>query len=179
MRVNLGTLIITRPALAQPRELIRCRLGSVRSTSSKSRSRVRDSLFGNLAEDDLAKELKLSWGEHNSTGRVGAALALREAVATCRRWRVPYLISSCIIGQEDLSAEKWHRGLKASLLGDDKMPAAIAEDSDLYDTLRTRITKPNSPHNAQLAAICTGISHLRHQGRPGTTNHNPPPWIMS
>jgi len=65
----------------------------------------RDSLLGNVAEDDLAKELKLSWGEHNSTGRVGAALALREAVATCRRWRVPYLISSCIIGQEDLSAE--------------------------------------------------------------------------
>ena len=38
------------------------------------------------------------------------------------------------IGQGDLAAKKWHRGLsEANLLGDETIAAAIIEDSDLHD----------------------------------------------
>jgi hypothetical protein len=38
------------------------------------------------------------------------------------------------IGQGDLAAKQWHRGLsEASLLGDETIAAAIIEDPDLHD----------------------------------------------
>jgi hypothetical protein len=38
------------------------------------------------------------------------------------------------IGQGDLTAKKWHRGLsEASLLGDETITRAIVEDADLHD----------------------------------------------
>jgi len=38
------------------------------------------------------------------------------------------------IGQGDLAAKQWHRGLsEASLLGDETIAAALVEDPDLHD----------------------------------------------
>jgi hypothetical protein len=38
------------------------------------------------------------------------------------------------IGQGDLAANKWHRGLsEAGLLGDETVMGAIIEDADLHD----------------------------------------------
>ena len=103
----------------------------------------RDSLLGNVAEDDLAKELKPARGEHNPTGTLGLEplppcapqmVALREAIATLSPMARSELYTLVRIGQGDLSAEKWHRGLsEASLLGDEKITAAITEDPDLHD----------------------------------------------
>jgi len=96
-----------------------------------------------VAEDDLAKELKPARGEHNPTGTLGLEplppsapqmVALREAIASLSPMARSELYTLVRIGQGDLSAEKWHRGLsEASLLGDEKITAAITEDPDLHD----------------------------------------------
>jgi hypothetical protein len=40
------------------------------------------------------------------------------------------------IGQRDIAAKKWRRGLReAALLGDEKITATMLEDSDLHDHL--------------------------------------------
>jgi len=40
------------------------------------------------------------------------------------------------IGQGDLGAKKWHRGIaEAELLGDDTVTASLVEDADLHDHL--------------------------------------------
>lgn len=40
------------------------------------------------------------------------------------------------IGQSNLAAKKWHRGLsEAETLGDDTITAAFLEDADLHDNL--------------------------------------------
>ncbi len=103
----------------------------------------RDSLLGNVAEDDLAKELKPARGEHNPTGALGfdplpssapQIVALRKAVATLSPMARSELYALLRIGQGDLAAKKWHRGLaEANLLGDEKITAAIVEDPDLHD----------------------------------------------
>ena len=103
----------------------------------------RDALLGNVAEDDLAKELNPARGEHNPTAALGfeplppsasQTVALREAVATLSPMARSELYILVRIGQGDLAAKKWHRGLsEASLLGDETIAAAIVEDADLHD----------------------------------------------
>ena len=105
----------------------------------------RDALLGNVAEDDLAKELKPARGEHNPTVALGfdplpssasQMAALREAIATLSPMARSELYTLVRIGQGDLAAKKWHRGLsEASLLGDETIAAAIVEDGDLHDHL--------------------------------------------
>ena len=105
----------------------------------------RDALLGNVAEDDLAKELKPARGEHSPTAALGfdplpssasQMAALREAIATLSPMARSELYTLVRIGQGDLAAKKWHRGLsEASLLGDETIAAAIVEDGDLHDHL--------------------------------------------
>lgn len=102
----------------------------------------RDDLLGNTAEDDLA-EVKAARGEHNPTSALGfdplrpgapQTEALREAVATLSPVARSELYTLMRIGQGDLAANKWHRGLsEAAALGDETIAAAIIEDPDLHD----------------------------------------------
>jgi hypothetical protein len=109
---------------------------------AKAARAQRDDLLGNVAEDDLAP-LNAARGQHNPTAllgfeplRPGASQteALREAIATLSTQARSELYTLMRIGQGDLAAQKWHRGLsEAKLLGDDTITGAIVEDPDLHD----------------------------------------------
>lgn len=109
---------------------------------AKAARAQRDDLLGNTAEDDLAP-LSAARGEHNPTALLGleplrpAAAqteALREALAALSPQARSELYTLMRIGQGDLAANKWHRGLsEASLLGDATVTGAIVEDPDLHD----------------------------------------------
>jgi hypothetical protein len=109
---------------------------------AKAARAQRDDLLGNTAEDDLAP-LNAARGEHNPTAllgfeplRAGASqtAALREAIATLSMQARSELYTLMRIGQGDLAAKKWHRGLsEANLLGDETITGAIVEDPDLHD----------------------------------------------
>jgi hypothetical protein len=110
---------------------------------AKTARAQRDTLLGNAAEDDLAKEMNPARGEHNPTAALGfdplppsasQTVALREAIATLSPMARSELYTLVRIGQGDLAAKKWHRGLsESSLLGDETTAAAIIEDADLHD----------------------------------------------
>lgn len=110
---------------------------------AKTARTQRDSLLGNVAESDLAKELQPARGEHNPAGVLGydplpasapQIVALREAIETLSPMARSELYTLVRIGQGDLAAKKWHRGLtEANLLGDEKITAAIIDDADLHD----------------------------------------------
>ena len=110
---------------------------------AKAARAQRDALLGNVAEDDLAKEMNPARGEHNPTAALGfeplppsasQTVALREAIATLSPMARSELYTLVRIGQGDLAAKQWHRGLsEASLLGDETIAAAIIEDPDLHD----------------------------------------------
>lgn len=109
---------------------------------AKAARAQRDDLLGNTAEADLAP-LSAARGEHNPTALLGleplrsAASqieALRQAIAALSPQGRCELYTLMRIGQGDLAAKKWHRGLsEANLLGDDTVAAAITEDADLHD----------------------------------------------
>lgn len=109
---------------------------------AKAARAQRDDLLGNVAEEDLAP-LNPARGEHNPTAGLGfdpllpgapQTEALREAVATLSTQARAELYTLMRIGQGDLAANKWHRGLsEASLLGDETITGAIVEDPDLHD----------------------------------------------
>jgi hypothetical protein len=62
------------------------------------------------------------------------AVALREAIATLSPMARSELYALVRIGQGDLAAKQWHRGLsETSLLGDETIAAALVEDPDLHD----------------------------------------------
>lgn len=110
---------------------------------AKAARAQRDALLGRAAEDDLAKELNPARGEHNPLAVLGfdplpasapQMVALREAIATLSPIARSELYTLVRIGQGDLAAKKWHRGLsEASLLGDETITAAIIEDADLHN----------------------------------------------
>lgn len=109
---------------------------------AKAAREQRDELLGSVAEADLAP-IKPARGEHNPTAGLGfeplragssQSEALREAVATLSAQGRCELYTLMRIGQGDLAANKWHRGLtEASLLGDETVAAAITEDADLHE----------------------------------------------
>lgn len=111
---------------------------------AKAARAQRDDLLGNVAENDLAP-LKAARGEHNPTAQLGfdplrpgapQTEALREAVATLSTQARSELYTLMRIGQGDLAANKWHRGLsEASLLGDETITGAIVENPDLHDQI--------------------------------------------
>jgi len=110
---------------------------------AKAARAQRDDLLGNVAEADLAKEMTAARGDHNPTAGLAfdplppparQTAALREAVGSLSPVARSELYALMRIGQGDLAAKKWHRGLsEADLLGDETIAAAIIEDPDLHD----------------------------------------------
>lgn len=102
----------------------------------------RDALLGNVAEEDL-DGLTPGRGEHNPTGDLGLEslpanasqiAALRDAIASLSDIARHELYALMRIGQGDLAAKKWRRGLsEAKLLGEEAITAAIIDDADLHD----------------------------------------------
>lgn len=111
---------------------------------AKTARTQRDLFLGNVREGDLA-ESKAARGEHNPTAALGFApvpaeasqiTALREAIAGLSPAERSELYTLMRIGQGDLGAKKWHRGIaEAELLGDDTVTASLVEDADLHDHL--------------------------------------------
>jgi len=111
---------------------------------AKAARAQRDELLGNVAENDLA-DTKAARGEHNPTAalgfdplRTGASqtAALQEAIAALSPTARAELYTLMRIGQGDLAANKWHRGLaEAAALGDQTIVGAISGDPDLHDHL--------------------------------------------
>jgi hypothetical protein len=104
----------------------------------------RDARLGYVAEGDL-DGLKPGRGDHNPTAELGfvpvsaeasATVTLHDAVATLSLPARRELYALMRIGQGDLAAKKWHRGLsEAEMLGEETITAAIVEDPDLHDHL--------------------------------------------
>jgi len=104
----------------------------------------RDARLGHLPEEDL-DGLKAARGEHNPTAELGflpvsaeasATVTLRDAVATLSEAARRELYALMRIGQGDLAANKWRRGLsEADMLGGETITGAIVEDPDLHDQI--------------------------------------------
>jgi len=111
---------------------------------AKTARTQRDLFLGNIREGDLA-ESKAARGEHNPTAELGFApvpaeasqiTALRDAITGLSPAERSELYILMRIGQGDLGAKKWHRGIaEAELLGDDTVTASLVEDADLHDHL--------------------------------------------
>jgi Protein of unknown function (DUF3775) len=104
----------------------------------------RDSSIAEVRDADLA-EPKPARGQHNPTAALGfVALPedasqltmLRDAVDALTPDGRSELYALMRVGQGDLAAKKWRRGLtEAQTLGDHTVTAAILEDPDLHDHL--------------------------------------------
>jgi hypothetical protein len=102
----------------------------------------RDSFLGNVPEDGLGG-MQPGRGEHNPTAELGfeplppdasQTAALRDAIATLSQGARNELYTLMRIGQGDLAAKTWHRGLsEAEVLSKEAITAAIIEDPDLHD----------------------------------------------
>lgn len=111
---------------------------------AKTARAQRDRLLGNVAEEDLGGT-EPARGEHNPTSELGyealapdseQMIALREAIAALTPAARVELFTLMRIGQGDLAAEKWYRGIsEADLLGEAAITAALVEDADLHDHL--------------------------------------------
>ena len=102
----------------------------------------RDTLLGIVAEKNLT-ELQPARGEHNPTAALGfeplspeapQAAALGGAIAMWSETARRELYALMRIGQGQLAAKKWYRGLfEAEVLGDSTVTSALMEDPDLHD----------------------------------------------
>ena len=111
---------------------------------AKAARMQRDSSIAEVREADLA-ETKPARGEHNPTAGLGfVALPedasqltmLREAVDALTPAGRSELYALMRLGQGELAAKKWNRGLtEARTLGDDSITASLLEDPDLHDHL--------------------------------------------
>jgi len=111
---------------------------------AKAARMQRDEFLGNVREDDLA-EARAARGEHNPTAALGFApvpaeasqiTALRDAIAGLSSAGRSELYTLMRVGQGELAAKKWHRGItEAALLGDETITASLIEDADLHDHL--------------------------------------------
>ena len=103
----------------------------------------RDKLLGNVAENDLG-ETKSSRGEHNPTALLGfeplpadaeQLTALREAINALTPEGRAELYALTRVGQSDLAAQDWDRGLTDAALLGKSAAAAVLDDPDLHDHL--------------------------------------------
>jgi hypothetical protein len=111
---------------------------------AKAARMQRDAALAEVREADLAK-IKPVRGEHNPTADLGfVALPedasqltmLREAVGALTPVGRSELYALMRVGQGQLAAKKWNRGLTEALtLGDDTVTASLLEDPDLHDHL--------------------------------------------
>ena len=103
----------------------------------------RDKLLGNVAENDLGGT-KSSRGEHNPTALLGfeplpadaeQMTALREAISALTPEGRAELYVLTRVGQGDLAAQDWDRGLdEAALLGEPAV-GTLLDDPDPHDYL--------------------------------------------
>ncbi len=122
---------------------------------AKAARTQRDSLIGKAAEADLG-DPRGARGEHNPTAPLGLdplpeaspqTQALKDALGALSASARAELHTVRRIGQGDLAANKWHRGLsEAVTLGNAAVTAAILEDADLHDHIMKGL------YQAQLAA---------------------------
>jgi hypothetical protein len=111
---------------------------------AKAARMQRDAAIAEVREADLT-ETKAAGGEHNPTADLGfVALPedasqltmLREAVGALTPVGRSELYALMRVGQGQLAAKKWNRGLTEALtLGDDTVTASLLEDPDLHDHL--------------------------------------------
>ncbi len=103
----------------------------------------RDKLLGNVAENDLGGT-KSSRGEHNPTALLGfeplpadaeQLTALREAINALTPEGRAELYALTRVGQGDLAAQDWDRGLTDAALLGEFAAAAVLDDPDLHDHL--------------------------------------------
>ncbi len=109
---------------------------------AKAARTQRDALIGKVAEAELGGT-KPARGDHNPTAELGydplppdseQLISLREAIVTLTPTERSELYTLMRIGQGDLAAEKWHRGVsEAERLGEATITAALMEDADLHD----------------------------------------------
>jgi hypothetical protein len=114
------------------------------ATLAKAARMQRDSSLAEVREADLT-EAKPARGEHNPTADLGFValledasqlVMLREAVDALTPAGRSELYTLMRVGQGELAAKKWHRGLTEALtLGDDTVTASLLEDPDLHDHL--------------------------------------------
>jgi hypothetical protein len=104
----------------------------------------RDSSIAGVPEADLT-ETKPARGEHNPTADLGFVavpydapplMMLREAIGGLSPAGRSELYALMRVGQGQIAAKKWNRGLaEAGTLGDDIITAALIDDPDLHDHL--------------------------------------------
>ena len=104
----------------------------------------RDSSIAGVPEADLI-ETKPARGEHNPTADLGFVavpedapqlMMLREAIGILSPAGRSELYALMRVGQGQIAAKKWNRGLaEAGTLGDDVITAALMDDPDLHDHL--------------------------------------------
>jgi len=104
----------------------------------------RDSFLGHVAEAELGGQSP-GRGVHNPTADLGLEplpsgasqmASLREAIATLSGPARQELYTLMRIGQGELAAKQWRRGLaEAELLDAGEISAALIEDADLHDHL--------------------------------------------
>jgi len=109
---------------------------------AKTARKARDAMLDNVPEQDLG-EPPAARGEHNPTGALGfdplplgdpALAALRHAVRALGRKARSELFVLMRMGQGNLAAGDWDRGLsEAERLGDETVAAEIIEDPDLHE----------------------------------------------
>ena len=112
----------------------------------------RDAFIARVPENDLS-QIKPARGEHNPTAALGftafpadarQVATLREAIETLSSGCRSELYALMRIGQGDLAAQKWHRGLvEAAALGDETVTATLIEDADLHDHLMKGLYETN------------------------------------
>ncbi len=110
---------------------------------AKTARAQRDSFLGKV-EDGLV-ESKPARGEHDPTAELGfepvperspQIAALREAIAGLTAAGRSELFALMRIGQGDLAAQKFYRGIgEAATLGDETVTASLMENPDLHDHL--------------------------------------------
>ncbi len=112
----------------------------------------RDEFIGRVPDKDLAGR-KARRSELGATVAAAAEVplsessqlvALREAIATLSAEGRSELYILMRIGQGNLAAQKWHRGLnEATALGDETVAAALLEDPDLHDHVTKGLFEAN------------------------------------
>lgn len=104
----------------------------------------RDSSIAGVPEADLS-ETKPARGEHNPTADLGFVavpedapqlMMLREAIGRLSPAGRSELYALMRVGQGQIAAKKWNRGLaEAGTLGDDTVTATLTDNPDLHDHL--------------------------------------------
>lgn len=111
---------------------------------AKAARTQRDEMLREVREGELS-DVTAGRGEHNPTAMLGLeplrpdapqTIALQDAIANLSPAGRSELYTLMRIGQGQLAAKKWHRGItEADVLGSETISAALLHDVDLHDHL--------------------------------------------